>query len=88
MNDETIFVQIASYRDPELVPTILDMFETADHPEKLRVCICWQHDEHENLNVLKNYSNIKIIDVPYYESKGACWARNQIQRYLLHQNCR
>jgi len=78
--DESIFVQIASYRDPELVPTILDMYENAHNPEALHVCICWQHDDSENLDVLRSYSNIEIIDIPYYESKGACWARNQIQR--------
>lgn len=81
MNDESIFVQIASYRDPELVPTIVDMFETANNPENLNICICWQHDDVENLSLLQNYPNINIIDVPYYKSKGACWARNLIQRY-------
>ena len=65
MNDESIFVQIASYRDPELVPTILDMFETAEKPENLKVCICWQHDDIENLDMFKTYPNIQIIDVPY-----------------------
>ena len=81
MNDESIFVQIASYRDPELVPTILDMFETAENPEQLHVCICWQHDDVENLNIFNSYPNINIIDIPYQKSKGACWARNLIQRY-------
>ena len=81
MNNESIFVQIASYRDPELVPTIVDMFENANNPENLNICICWQHDDIENLSLLNNYSNINIIDIPYYKSKGACWARNLIQRY-------
>lgn len=81
MNDESIFVQIASYRDPELVPTILDMFETADNPDNLHVCICWQHDEFENLDIINKNPNIQIIDIPYQKSKGACWARNLIQRY-------
>lgn len=80
MDNESIFVQIASYRDPELVPTILDMFETADDPDNLHVCICWQHDDSESLDMIRSYRNIEIIDVPYYDSKGACWARNQIQR--------
>ncbi len=80
MNDESIFVQIASYRDPELVPTILDMFETAEKPENLKVCICWQHDDIENLDMFRSYPNIQILDVPYRESRGACWARNMIQR--------
>jgi len=81
MNDESIFVQIASYRDPELVPTIVDMIETANNPENLNICICWQHDDIENLDLLSNYHSINIIDVPYHKSKGACWARNLIQRY-------
>lgn len=81
MNEESIFVQIASYRDPELVPTILDMFETAENPDNLHICICWQHDEFENLDIFNTYPNIEIIDVPYQKSKGACWARNLIQRH-------
>ncbi|MFZ4835552.1 GlcNAc-transferase family protein [Rouxiella sp. Mn2063] len=40
-----IFISIASYRDSELIPTLLDMIKTSDHPERLRVGICWQHDE-------------------------------------------
>ena len=30
-----IFVQIASYRDPELLPTIEDMLQKAKNPENL-----------------------------------------------------
>ena len=29
---KSIFVQIASYRDPELVPTIKNLIEQAAHP--------------------------------------------------------
>ena len=43
MKANTIFIQIASYRDPQLVPTLDDMLEHAAHPENLVVCICWQH---------------------------------------------
>jgi hypothetical protein len=39
----TIFVQIASYRDPQLIPTLLDAIANAKNPENLRVTICWQH---------------------------------------------
>lgn len=80
MNDESIFVQIASYRDPELIPTVLDLLETAEQPDNIKICVCWQYDESENVSLIKQYNNIEIISVPYYESKGACWARNQIQR--------
>ncbi|MDY0969878.1 GlcNAc-transferase family protein [Siccibacter turicensis] len=42
---ETLFVSIASYRDPELIPTLKDMIANAAHPEALHIAICWQHDE-------------------------------------------
>jgi hypothetical protein len=74
----TIFVQIASYRDPELVLTIKDCFEKAKYPERLAVCIAWQHDDNENIKEITNNAQIEIIDIPYQKAKGACWARSQI----------
>ena len=44
----SIFVQIASYRDPQLIPTLLDMFAKAKNPENLHIGICWQHGEDES----------------------------------------
>ena len=73
-----IFVQIASYRDPELIPTVLDLVEKAKNPESLRIVIAWQHDDNETLEPIKHL--IEYIDIPYVESKGVCWARNLIQQ--------
>ena len=39
----TIFVKIASYRDPELKPTLADLLDKADNPDRLKVCVAWQH---------------------------------------------
>jgi len=78
--EETIFIQIAAYRDPQLVPTVLDCIANAKHPERLHFCIGWQHSEDEKIDELKNYSNIQILDIPYKEAKGACWIRNLIQQ--------
>jgi len=75
-----IFVQIASYRDPELIPTIKNCIENSAHPENLRFGICWQHDENEKLDEFINDSRFKIISVYYTESKGCCWARHKIQQ--------
>lgn len=47
----TIFVQMAAYRDPQLVPTLLDMMGKAEHPELLHVGICWQHGEDEPTDI-------------------------------------
>lgn len=42
---ETIFISVASYRDPECQPTVSDIFERADHPERIRVAIIDQRVE-------------------------------------------
>jgi hypothetical protein len=76
----TIFIQIASYRDPQLTPTIDDCISKAKFPENLRFGIAWQHDGNENLDKYNKDSRFKIIDIPYAESQGACWARNKIQK--------
>jgi Glycosyltransferase (GlcNAc) len=42
---ETIFISVASYRDPECQPTVSDIFERAEHPERIRVAIIDQRVE-------------------------------------------
>jgi len=78
--EETIFIQIAAYRDPQLVPTVLSCITNAKHPERLHFCIGWQHSEDENIDELKNFNNIEILDIPYKKARGACWIRNLIQQ--------
>lgn len=77
-----IFIQIASYRDPELLFTIKDCIQKAKNPELLTFGICWQYgpEEEQLRETLKTFSNIQIIEVPYVESKGLCWARSLIQK--------
>ena len=76
---ETIFISIASYRDPELLPTLKDCLENAKYSDRLRFGICWQFDETESLEEFTNDKRFQIIKVPYIDSKGTCWARNMIQ---------
>lgn len=79
----TIFIQIASYRDPELVPTIKDCINKAKHPENLRFGICWQHSSEDLWDTLLEYEEddrFRIVDVDYKDSKGVCWARNKVQQ--------
>jgi hypothetical protein len=75
---EKIFVQIASYRDPELISTIEDCLEKASDPDRLVFGICWQHDSTENIDKYLIDNRFKIIALPYKDSKGVCWARNKI----------
>lgn len=79
----TIFVQIASYRDPELIPTLQDMLNQAKRPENLRIGLCHQYhpeDEFDQIDLFREDSRFQIIDVLYNETKGVCWARNQVQK--------
>ena len=78
-----IFVQIASYRDPQLIPTIDNMLDNTKYPENLRIGICHQYHPEDDFSDLSKYSDddrFRIIDVLYSESKGTCWARHQIQQ--------
>ena len=78
-----IFIQIASYRDPELIPTIKSCIENASNPEHLSFAICWQHsaeDVWDNLDEYLNDHRFKIISINYSQTKGCCWARNKIQQ--------
>lgn len=75
-----IFIQIASYRDPQLRPTIEDCIAKAKHPDQLSIAVCWQFGEDEDLIEFFQENKIKYIPVPYAESKGACWARAQLNR--------
>jgi len=78
-----IFISIASYRDPELVPTIKDCLANAKNPKDLVFSIAWQHspdDVWDNLDEFKDDPRFKIIDINYTDSKGACWARSTIQQ--------
>mgnify|MGYP003646442189 FL=1 len=85
---ESIFIQIASYRDPELIPTIDDLINNADSPKRLTICIAHQHSKEDKWDSLQKYANdprFIIIDIPHHESMGACWARNQIQQHYDNQ---
>ena len=51
MEANTIFVQMAAYRDPELIPTLNDMIDQAKFPENLVICVNWQHAEDEDIDM-------------------------------------
>ena len=79
----TIFIQIASYRDSELIPTIKDCISKAKYPGNLSFGICWQHskdDDWDNLDEFTTLTNFTIMDVPWKESRVVCWARSHLQQ--------
>jgi len=78
----TIFIQIASFRDPQLNPTLKNMLENSKYPKNLRIGICNQYNPIDDFNIdeYRNDKRFRIIDVIDTDSKGACWARNLIQQ--------
>ena len=77
---ELVFVSIASYRDPQLVPTIQDCLLKAADPGRLRFGICWQHGAETLPQELWDDPRFRILDVDWHQSQGACWARAQVMK--------
>ena len=78
-----IFIQIASYRDPELIPTIKDCINKAGDPERLVFGICRQFHEKDTFDDLSEWredKQFRIIDIPWQEAEGVCWARHAVQQ--------
>lgn len=78
-----IFIQIASYRDPQLVPTIKDAIDKSKYPENLIFGIARQYhpeDKFDDLSLYDKDERFRILNIPHEESKGVCWARNQVQQ--------
>jgi len=75
----SIFVQIASYRDLELYPTLKDLYAKSSGENKITVGLVWQKGEGESIEEFSNDNNVRIISVPWNESKGLGWARSLTQ---------
>jgi len=82
-----IFIQVASYRDPQLIPTIESALKNAKNPKNLVFGIARQYhpdDKFDDLSKYENDKRFRILNILYSDAKGACWARNQIQQ--LYKN--
>ena len=81
----TIFVQIAAYRDPDLVATLNNLLEQAAHPERLHFGICLQLDASDPMSwgeqSFPDRAHLLVKDVAAADSRGACWARSQAQGF-------
>ena len=78
-----IFIQIASYRDPQLVLTVKDAIDKAKKPKNLVFSIARQFhpdDKFDDLSEYQKDKRFKILDIPYQDSQGVCWARNLTQQ--------
>ena len=80
-----IFVSIASYRDKELIKTVNSCLSKAKYPENIKIGICWQYDEEEDITVFDNNPQISSHKVYWKDVEGSvCWARSIIQQKLFN----
>ncbi|MDE3059588.1 MAG: hypothetical protein KGJ06_01085, partial [Pseudomonadota bacterium] len=80
---DSIFVNIASYRDKECQWTVKDLFEKAAHPDRIRIGICWQFDPEKDkdcFTVSTRPKQVSMLPVDWREAEGVCWARHQAQQ--------
>lgn len=80
-----IFVSIASYRDKELVKTVNSCLNNAKYPDQIRIGICWQYDETEDISTFDGNAQIQIHKVYWKDVEGSvCWARSLVQRKFFN----
>jgi hypothetical protein len=80
---DKIFIQIAAYRDRELIPSVEDALSRAKYPERISFGICWQYASQDELNYikpLKPIENCRIKIIPASKSRGLGWARAQTEK--------
>lgn len=77
----TIFISIASYRDPLLQTTVVDAYRNASNPGNLVFGIVDQSDKDETfrLNELPFRQQVRYLRVDPIYARGACWARSAAQ---------
>ena len=78
----TIFVSIASYRDPDCQNTVRDLFEKAAYPERIIIGLCLQivpGEDEDCLVSTEPHQQLRLIEVHAAEGRGACWARSRVQ---------
>jgi len=81
--DQRIFVQIASYRDPECQWTLKDMFEKASNPERVFAGVVWQYvlgEDKHCFMVETRPDQVRTTRINARFSQGVCWARAETQK--------
>jgi len=76
----SIHVQIASYRDYELLPTLRDLFFKSSGKHSINVGVIWQKAEDESVGEFANDSRVKLATYDWNESRGLGWARSIVQK--------
>jgi len=81
----SIYVQIAAYRDPDVVNTLKDIIKQSSKKNKIVVNIIDQYSHDDNFYDIKKtfkslkcdgFASLKYKKILYTETKGVCWVRH------------
>lgn len=81
----SIFISLASYREPELRDTILSALENAKHPDSIHFGVYSQVESGEHPN-LSDIANVTEVIVPSSQAKGAGYARSKAMELFNNQD--
>jgi len=80
-----IFVSIACYRDPEVVPTVRNAYERASNRRRIIFGIYAQMGEDDvklNFDFIKNQNQVRLLVKPHNRARGPAYARYIIYNKL------
>jgi len=80
-----IFISIACYRDPEVVPTVRDAYEKARDGKRLVFGIYAQMGDGDmglNFDFIKNQNQVRLMVKPHNKARGPAYARYIIYNKL------
>ena len=80
--NKTILIMIPSYKDPHLLQTVEFFKNNADYPERIHFAICYQDDDLETLEKLKQIPNCKITHIMPDQAQGIGYAHHLLEKLL------
>ena len=80
--NDKILIEIAAYRDPELLNTVNSAIIQADNPDRVYFAICLQSDDLDVLEKLKKIKNCRIKYLKEADARGSCYARYLCQQLI------
>jgi hypothetical protein len=87
---KSIFVSIASYRDPHCSETLLNLFQQAKFPERIFVGLCEQNNPHlDKPSMEKNFpykKQVRIHKMSHLDAKGPTYARYQCAKLFRNED--
>ena len=80
--NETICIEIAAYKEFELLNTVHSALLQADNPNRIHFSICYQYDLKDDYYELLKIPHCRIKYFKESETKGLCFARNHCQHLI------